>query len=223
MNKLDRTLYLRTNTKLIAGMVLPFTPLISRAIEYTRGISERYLFNHAMRTWLFASAIAREQGINHDGEVLAVSTILHDIGLTKPLSGALRFEVEGANAARELAHSFGVIGRRGQLIWDCVALHSTPSIGLHKELEVSLCAQGIALDWGGMGLGSLRSDQVSAILREFPRLGMKQRFTHTVCTLVERHPDTTYDNFASDFGEKFVPGYKRQSAVGMLLDAPFDE
>ena len=48
----------------------------------------------------------------------------------------------------------------------------------------------------------------AAIVEEFPRLDMKKQFTRAVCRIVETRPDTTYDNFARDFGERFVPGYK---------------
>jgi len=47
------------------------------------------------------------------------------------------------------------------------------------------------------------------------------RFTHAVCRIVERRPTTTYDNFARDFGERFVPGYKPVSTVDFLMNAPF--
>ncbi len=64
---------------------------------------------------------------------------------------------------------------------------------------------------------------MAAILEAFPRLEMKQRFTNAVCGIVTTRPDTTYDNFARDFGERFVPGYKAPSTVDYLLKAPFSE
>jgi len=41
-------------TRVLAGISVPDSPLISRAIEYARQSSEPYLFNHVMRSWLFA-------------------------------------------------------------------------------------------------------------------------------------------------------------------------
>ena len=52
---------------------------------------------------------------------------------------------------------------------------------------------------------------------------MKERFTQAVCRIVETRPATTYDNFARDFGERFVPGYKPGSTVDYLLNSPFKE
>src|SRR5262249_33151557 len=129
----------------------------------------------------------------------------------------------GANAARRFAQGQGVDARRAQLIWDGVALNSTPSLGLYEEVEVSLCTTGIGLDWGGFGYDSLPAVQIEEIVDAFPRLGMKERFAHSVCSIVETRPATTYDNFARDFGERFVPGYMHQSAVDPLMNSPFME
>jgi hypothetical protein len=131
--------------------------------------------------------------------------------------------VEAANAARAFARNEGVDDRRAQLIWDGVALNSTPSIALYKEPEVALATTGIGLDWGGFGYEALTETSVAEIVEAFPRLGMKKQFTQAVCRIVETRPSTTYDNFARDFGERFVPGYKPASTVDYLLNSPFKE
>src|SRR5262249_23711064 len=115
-------------TRVLAGGTVPDSPLISRAIDYARQNSEPYLFNHVMRSWLFAVTLAQLKHSAYDEEVLAVSIILHDLGLSEAFNGPLRFEVEGANAARAFARKEGIDDRRAQLIWDGVALNSTPSI-----------------------------------------------------------------------------------------------
>ena len=210
-------------TRVLAGVSVPDTPLISRAIEFARERSEPYLFNHVMRSWLFAALIAQRKQTAHDSEVLAVTTILHDLGLAEAFKGPLRFEVEGANAARTFARNEGIDERRAQLIWDGVALNSTVSIALFKEPEIALATMGIGLDWGGFGYDSLTETDVAGIVEAFPRLGMKERFTKAVCRIVETRPETTYDNFARDFGERFVSGYKPISTVDYLLNSPFKE
>lgn len=223
MSAIEPKLQPDATTRLLAGVTVPDTPTISRAIEFARERSEPYLFNHAMRSWLFAATLAQLKQTAHDGEVLAVTIILHDIGLSEGFNGPLRFEVEGANAARKFARNEGIDERRAQLIWDGVALNSTPSISLYKETEVALCTGGIGLDWGGFGYEAIPESQVAAIVEAFPRLEMKQQFTRAVCRIVETRPATTYDNFAGDFGERFVPGYKRVSTVDYLLNSPFKE
>jgi len=131
--------------------------------------------------------------------------------------------VEGANAARTFARNEGMDDRQVQLIWDGVALNSTPSIALYKEPEIALATMGIGLDWGGWGYEALTDAEVAAITEAFPRLGMKERFTQAVCRIVKTRPTTTYDNFARDFGERFVPDYKPASTVDYLLNSPFKE
>ena len=210
-------------TRLLAGVSVPDTPVISRAIDFARKRSEPYLFNHAMRSWLFAALLAQRNQTTHDGEVLAVTTILHDVGLTEAFNGPLRFEVEGANAARDFARNEGIDDRRAQLIWDGVALNSTPSIALYKEAEIALATMGIGLDWGGWGYEALTGAEVTSIIEAFPRLGMKERFTQAVWRMDEARPRTTYGNFGRGFGERFVPGYKPASTVDYLLNSPFKE
>jgi hypothetical protein len=210
-------------TRLLAGVSVPDTSLVARAIELAEKNAEPFLFNHVMRSWLFAVALAELDRPEYDAEVLAIATVLHDVGLAKALAGPLRFEVAGANAARDFARQQGVDNRRAQLIWDGVALNSSPSIALFKEPEVALCTAGTVLDWSGQGAERLRKTQVDSILAAFPRLEMKQRFTDAVYAVVETRPETTYDNFARDFGERFVPGYKARSTVDYLWDAPFKE
>jgi hypothetical protein len=213
----------RDRTRLIAGVSVPDDPLITAVIEHAQRLSEPYLFNHAMRSWLFAELIGRTKGITFDREVVAVGTILHDIGLTAGVSGPNRFEVNGADAARSFIAGRGLSDRRTQLIWDLVALNSTPSLALHKEPEVAVGTMGIGLDFGGFGLDAIHADDARRILTAFPRLRMKDRFTAACCRVVVEKPETSHDNFLRDFGERFVPGYKAVSTVDMLMNAPFDE
>jgi hypothetical protein len=211
------------STRLIAGVTVSDTPLITEVVEYAQRVSEPYLFNHAMRSWLFAEAIGRLKGIAYDREVVAIGTILHDIGLTASVSGSNRFEVNGADAAVSFIKGRGLSDRRTQLVWDLVALNSTPSLALHKEPEVAVGTMGIGLDYGGFGVQALPTGDLQRILEAFPRLMMKQRFADTCCRLVTAKPETSYDNFLRDFGERFVPGYKTVSTVDLLMNAPFEE
>ena len=210
-------------TRLVADVGVSDSPLVTAVIEYAQRLSDPYLFNHAMRSWLFAEAIGRMKGIEYDHEVVAIGTILHDIGLTATVSGPNRFEVNGADAAMSFVKAQGLSDRRAQLIWDLVALNSTPSLALHKEAEVAVGTMGIGLDYGGFGVQALPSGDVERIVSAFPRLKMKQRFAEACCRLVTAKPETSHDNFLRDFGERFVPGYKAISTVDLLMNAPFGE
>jgi hypothetical protein len=211
------------SVRVIAGVSVADTPLITAVVEYAQRLSEPYLFNHAMRSWLFAEATGRIRGLDYDREIVAIGTVLHDIGLTTSVSGPNRFEVNGADAALSFIKGKGLSDRRAQLIWDLVALNSTPSLALHKEPEVAVGTMGIGLDYGGFGVQALPAGDLERILSAFPRLKMKQRFADTCCRLVAEKPETSYDNFLRDFGERFVPGYKTVSTVDLLMNAPFGE
>jgi hypothetical protein len=209
-------------TQVLGGVTVIDTPLVARALDYARMHSEPYLFNHAARSWLFAVRLGQLQSTPHDAEVVAVACLLHDLGLTNDFTGPRRFEIEGAEAARVFAREQGLDDHRAQLIWERVALNSTPSIGLHKEAEVALCTAGIGVEFG-FQYDRIPRSEMQSILAAFPRLEMKRRFADSVCHIVKTRPDTTYDNFAGDFGERFVPGYRRPSTVDLLMNAPFEE
>jgi HD domain len=210
-------------TRVLAGVRVPDTAMIGAALEYAQRLSEPYLYNHAVRSWLFAVRIGQLKAVDCDQEVVAVGTILHDVGLTASVSGPKRFEVNGADAARSFIKERGFSDQRSQLIWDLVALNSTPSIALHKEAEVALGTMGIGLDWGGFGYDLIPAAEIAEIVRAFPRLKMKNRFAETCRQFVETRPETTYDNFLRDFGDRLVPGYRPISTVDLLMNAPFEE
>lgn len=209
-------------TRVLGGITVSDTPLIADALDHVRAHSEPYLFNHAVRSWLFAVRLGQLQGGVYDAEVVAVGTLLHDLGLTPDFAGTRRFEIEGADAARAFAKQRGLEEDRARLIWDSVALNSTPSIGLFKEPEVALCTAGIGVEFG-FQYDRIPRNEMRSVLDAFPRLEMKRRFTDAVCRIVRLKPETTYDNFARDFGERFVPGYRPASTVDFLMNAPFEE
>src|SRR5207244_9262390 len=115
----------------LVGIKVVDTPLVHDAMELARNSSEPYLFNHAMRSWLFSVLIAEGAKATPDPELLAVSAILHDLGLTDRYSAQERFEVDGANAARSFVKERGVPAHQIQLVRDAIVLHTTHPIPLH--------------------------------------------------------------------------------------------
>jgi len=93
----------------------------------------------------------------------------------------------------------------------------------HETISTALTAA----ETGHLVLATMHSPNAShaleRILGAFQRLKMKHRFAETCCRLVTAKPQTSYDNFLRDFGDRFVPGYKAVSTVDLLMDAPFDE
>src|SRR6266545_7873082 len=156
-------------TQVLGSITVIDTPLVTRAMDYARTHSEPFLFNHAVRSWLFAVRLGQLQGVPHDPEVVAVGSLLHDLGLTNSFTGPKRFEIAGADAARAFAREQGLDDRRVQLIWDSVALNSTPSLGLYKEAEVALCTAGIGLEFG-FQYDRIPPNEMKSVLAAFPRL-----------------------------------------------------
>ena len=50
--------------RVIAGVNVSDSPLITEAIDYARTLYDPYLLNHAMRSWLFAAKIGQSKGID---------------------------------------------------------------------------------------------------------------------------------------------------------------
>jgi hypothetical protein len=207
----------------LAGIKVVDTSLVRDAIDLARSSSERYLFNHVMRSWLFAVVIAEETKSALDPEILALSTVLHDLGMTDRYGAAERFEVDSANAARTFLKERGIAAPQAQLVWDSIALHTTRSIALHKEPEVVMTHSGIAADVIGAGLDLIPQEKARAILTEFPRLAMKKEFRDCLSGIVRRKPATTYDNVLRDIGVRYVEGFAAPSFADLLENAPFAE
>jgi HD domain len=208
---------------LLAGIKVPDSALVRDAIELARSSSSPFLFNHVMRSWLFGVLIAERAQAAPDSEVLAVSAILHDLGLTDRFAAQDRFEVDGANAARSFLNDRNIPKQQIQLVWDAIALHTTRSIALHKEPEVAFTHSGISLDAIGAGLELIPQEKLRAVLIEFPRLSMKTELKACLCSIVRRKPQTSYDNILRDFGTQYVDGYKAPSFADLIENAPFAE
>jgi len=206
-----------------AGIKVPDTTLVRDAMELARGRLEPFLFNHVMRSWLFGVVLS--EGAEHapDAELLAVAAVLHDLGLTDRYTGANRFEVDGANAARVFLSDQGISADQMQLVWDAIALHTTPTLALHKEPEVVMVHSGIAVDVLGVGLDRIPQDKQRAILSEFPRLAFKTQFKGCLCNVVRQKPMTTIDNILRDFGIRYVEGFAPPNFADLVANAPFSE
>jgi hypothetical protein len=207
----------------LAGIEVPDTALVRDAIDLSRSLSEPYLFNHVMRSWLFGILLSEGAELAPNPELLAVSAVLHDLGLTDRYTAENRFEVDGANAARAFLKDRGISAQQMQVVWDAIALHTTPSIALHKEPEVAMTHSGITVDVIGIGLNRIPQDKQRAILTEFPRLAFKNQFKTCLCNVVRQKPASSFDNVLRDFGSRYVEGFAAPSFAGLFADAPFSE
>lgn len=205
------------------NIVLPDSRPVADAFDRMREESQPWLVNHVMRSWVFGAKLAQMRGLKPDGETLAVSILLHDMGLARGGAADRRFEVVGADFGKEFALAHGMGETRANTVWDSIALHTLGSIARFKGPEVASCLAGIACDYAGMGYKDLSDSEKKLILTAYPRLKLKSALTTCLCQIAEKHPATTKDNFVADFGERYIPGYTRPSSVDALQKAPFDE
>jgi HD superfamily phosphodiesterase len=96
------------DTLLAAFPDLPASPIIRRAYGHARQQMPDFLFNHVARSWIFAAKIGARGGDRFDADVVGVSTLLHDIGMTAHGDGPYRFEVNGAEVARGFVRDLGL-------------------------------------------------------------------------------------------------------------------
>ena len=206
-----------------AGIKVPDTALVRDAIDLSRGLLEPFLFNHVMRSWLFGILLSEAAEVKPDAELLAVAAILHDLGLTERYTAENRFEVDGANAAREFMRNRGISAQQAQVVWDAIALHTTPTLALHKEPEVVMTHSGIAVDVLGAGLDRIPQEKQRAILTAFPRLAFKDEFKGCLCNVVRQKPMMAIDNILRDFGIRYVEGFTPPNFADLVAGAPFSE
>ncbi|HYZ51970.1 MAG TPA: DJ-1/PfpI family protein [Streptosporangiaceae bacterium] len=131
----------------------PQTRLAKVADELARAAEPDYIYNHSARSYLFARVAASVRGFtageDYDEELVFLSCILHDIGLTGHANRGRRFEVDGAEAAVDLMRANGLATARAEILWEAIALHTSAGIAEFRANEIALTRAGIAMDFGG--------------------------------------------------------------------------
>ncbi|KIW68472.1 hypothetical protein PV04_04414 [Phialophora macrospora] len=214
-------------TRVLAGVTVPDTPLITKSLEYTRRYSTPDTYNHIVRSFVLGFIIADKVLPDRDREAHAIAAIMHDLGfpLGHPpdsdiITTEKRFEVDGANAARRFLQREAPAEEwdkhRLQLVWDSIALHTIGSIVFEKEPEVQACSYGIWADFQGPDRvpgGLLTWDEYNAVVAEYPRLNLMKGLKANMCHLCELKPQTTYDNTVGEWGDRYVEGYSRKGKL----------
>ena len=162
-------------SEIIAGIRIPDSKLAREATDLLREHGTPLLYAHSLRVFLFGSLRGRHRGLQVDPELLYVGAVFHDFGLTpKYRSRDHRFEVDGANAARDFLRANGIDEESAGVVWDAIALHTTPEIPWHKRPEIALVTGGVEADVLGDGLDEIAEEDRASVLAAYPRVDFKR-------------------------------------------------
>src|SRR5882762_7191943 len=102
MNKIARVPKAAVRTTTVDVSSMPDSKLCREITELVRDTESPLLFNHSSRVYCFAALTGRRRGLQFDRELLYAGAMFHDLGLIRQHSSRTeRFEVDGANAARD--------------------------------------------------------------------------------------------------------------------------
>jgi hypothetical protein len=211
-------------SNLSSTLVIPDSALAKEAAQILREHSTDLLINHSMRVYLFAAEQGRQQKLRFYPELLYIAAAFHDLGLLKKFSSENeRFEVDGANAARQFLASHNVPEGQVETVWQAIALHTTPGITHYMRPEVALLNSGVLLDVLGKGFDEFPSDLRDQIVARYPRRNFKQDFIKAYFAGFADKPGTTYGTVNASICERFIPGYKTPNSVDVMAASPFPD
>lgn len=204
--------------------MIPDTKIATEATELLLEHGTEFIYNHSLRVFLFSSLNGKRLNLKYDAELLYVSSVFHDLGLVPHYSSPdLRFEVDGANAARDFLKSHGVAKEALQLVWDTIALHTSIGIAEHKEPEVALMYSGVGLDVMGEGYEHLSEVHRNEIITRFPRTDFKKRIIPTFFSGFEHKTESTFGNIKADVCAYMIPDFQRKNFCDCILHSPWKE
>ena len=170
---------------------LPGTPLAARALAYVRACETEPVANHSIRSYLFAAMLAEHEGLrpasDDDPDLLFFACLLHDLGTSPQASGSQRFEVDGADLAAAFLADNGTGSGDVDLVWEAIALHTSPGIAERRGALAYLTRSGVGIDFG-RGTEFITDTQGQAIHARYPRLAMATALTDEILRHAARSP-----------------------------------
>jgi hypothetical protein len=211
-------------TDTVAGISIPDTALVREATDLVRAAATPVLFHHSRRVFLFGSLQGRHRGLEADPELLYVGAMFHDLGLTERYRRTdQRFEVDGANLAREFLLAHGRSPVEARAVWLGIALHTTPGIAERLEPEVALVTAGVETDVLGFDLDKIDPDDLAAVVAAHERPNFKQAILEAFTNGMKDRPATTFGTMNDDVLAHFVPGFTRTDFVEIIRNSAWPE
>ncbi|MBT2470191.1 HD domain-containing protein [Streptomyces sp. ISL-66] len=165
------------------------TPSGRAAREIAAEYADGALLNHSVRSYAFAAEYADRHGLSYDRELLYVSALAHDLGLTAPFdSHTLPFEEAGGHVARVLTAGLGWPAERRARAEEIIVLHMRDDVTAAEDVESHLLQVGTSADVSGLGLADFDPAFTAGLLAEYPRLGFGDAFFALVADQAVRKP-----------------------------------
>lgn len=208
----------------VAGIRVPDSALAHRVTEFIRDVEDDLLFNHSRRVFFFAALQGLRRGLQPDLELLYAAAMFHDIGLTERYrSSSVRFEVDGANAARDFLAARGVNESDAQTAWLGIALHTTPGVPEFMAPEVALLQAGVEVDVIGVGREHLAPEALAAVTAAHPRPQFKQSILAAFNDGMKHRPQTTFGTMNADVLAHCDASFQRVDFVDLILNNSWPE
>ncbi|MGF6779821.1 phosphohydrolase [Paraburkholderia sp. GAS334] len=206
-------------TKSIAGVDIPDGVMAQAATDLIRGTESELMFHHALRAFLFGALTGYREHLRFDAELLYVGAMFHNVGLNvKYQRSAYRFEVDGANAARDFLRQHVVADGAIQEVWEAIALHTTPGIPEHMSPVVALLSAGVQMDVRGARYNEFTAQERDEIVQAWPReSGFKKKIIEVYARGMEHRPETTFASVNADVLDRWDPDYRRLNFCGLVL------
>lgn len=179
------------NTDASELLALPGSPLAREIQQMLASNASAAIANHSLRSYVFArlAADARKlsAGRDYDPELLFCACALHDIGLAPAFNRGQRFEVDGADTAAEVLARHGVPAADIDLVWQAVALNTSPGIVERRGTLCALTLAGVALDFG-LDAAFVPDGVARRIHEAYPRLAIGRVLADRIVAQAEGHP-----------------------------------
>jgi hypothetical protein len=208
---------------LASGITIPDSKLAREATELVRDTENSLLFNHSSRVYYFAAVTGQRKRLTFDPELLYVSAMFHDMGLTREHSSTTdRFEVDGANAAREFLRQHNIPQHDIDTVWTSIALHTTPGIPQYMHPVVALLTNGVEMDVLGISYSEFSGADREAIVAAYPRTEhFKEDIIQSFYEGIKHKPETTFGNVKADVLADKDPRFRRLNFCGVIRGSPW--
>ncbi len=205
----------------ISGIRVPDSKLANEITEFIRDTETTLLFNHSSRVYYFGALAGRRRGLKFDAELLYAGAMFHDIGLVPAYSSdADRFEVDGANAARDFLRRHKVPEQEVDRVWTAIALHTTPGIPQYMHPVVALVTAGVEMDVLGIDYTSFTDSDRNAVVQAYPRtVHFKEDILQAFYDGIKHKPETTFGNVKADVLADKELGFQRGNFCSVIRNS----